>query len=244
MWSRKHDKCIVCGTTERRHKSLGLCVKCYKHKQYKLNFERDREKNRVRANLWYYANLEKAKESRKNWRIENKEKDSAWHKEWKIKNIEKVKKNNRDWYLENIDLTKERSKKWKEENADNAKKSARDCSCYRYHSDVHFRIKVIVGSSIRCRLKNRFFSKNRKKTWDFLPYTVDELKQHLENLFESWMNWNNWGISKGKWNIDHIKPDSLFNYKSMEDKEFQDCWALSNLRPLDAIENIKKWNKY
>jgi hypothetical protein len=57
------------------------------------------------------------------------------------------------------------------------------------------------------------------------------------------MNWDNWGSGKGKWNIDHRKPDSLFNYKSIEDEEFQECWALSNLQPLDAMENIKKSNK-
>lgn len=86
-------------------------------------------------------------------------------------------------------------------------------------------------------------SKEGKTTWSFLPYTVDELIRHLENLFEPWMNWDNWGIGKGKWNIDHKKPDSLFNYKSVEDEEFQKCWALENLQPLDAIENIKKGNK-
>ena len=43
--------------------------------------------------------------------------------------------------------------------------------------------------------------------------------------------------------IDHIRPDSSFDYKSVEDKEFQKCWALGNLRPLDAIKNIKKSSK-
>jgi len=29
MWSRKYNKCVKCGTTEEKHLSRGLCVKCY-----------------------------------------------------------------------------------------------------------------------------------------------------------------------------------------------------------------------
>lgn len=57
------------------------------------------------------------------------------------------------------------------------------------------------------------------------------------------MNWSNYGNSIGCWNIDHIKPDSSFSYMSVDDKEFQECWALENLRPLDSIENYKKGNR-
>jgi hypothetical protein len=28
-WALKHDKCIVCGTTERKHEGLGKCTACY-----------------------------------------------------------------------------------------------------------------------------------------------------------------------------------------------------------------------
>ncbi len=47
-------------------------------------------------------------------------------------------------------------------------------------------------------------------------------------------------IDKEKWHIDHITPKSHFNYKTPEDKE---CWALENLQPLEAIENMRKYNK-
>ena len=30
QWSRKYKKCVDCGTTEHRHKSLGYCIKCYR----------------------------------------------------------------------------------------------------------------------------------------------------------------------------------------------------------------------
>ena len=57
------------------------------------------------------------------------------------------------------------------------------------------------------------------------------------------MNWKNYGNKLGYWNIDHFYPDSSFDYKSVEDEEFQKCWALENLRPMEWIENIKKGKK-
>ena len=28
-WAVKYDRCVKCGTTERRHNALGLCIRCY-----------------------------------------------------------------------------------------------------------------------------------------------------------------------------------------------------------------------
>lgn len=74
----------------------------------------------------------------------------------------------------------------------------------------------------------------------YLSYTMEELKQHLENQFDEKMTWSNYG---SYWHIDHIIPQSALPYASMSDDNFQKCWGLSNLRPLEAIENIRKSNK-
>ena len=47
--------------------------------------------------------------------------------------------------------------------------------------------------------------------------------------------------STWKWNIDHITPQSdlLFTEMSHDpESNFQKCWALSNIRPLSAKQNI------
>jgi len=90
---------------------------------------------------------------------------------------------------------------------------------------------------------------------DFLPYSIEGLKTHIENQFELWMTWENQGkwnkttwddnnSSTWTWQIDHIIPHSTFKYESMKDKEFQECWALNNLRPLNtkinAIDGAKR----
>jgi len=83
--------------------------------------------------------------------------------------------------------------------------------------------------------------KNRRSWQKLVGYTTQDLIKHLENLFDKNMNWNNYG---SYWHIDHIKPQSLFNYIYPEDPEFKECWALNNLQPLEAKENIRKSNRF
>jgi hypothetical protein len=78
---------------------------------------------------------------------------------------------------------------------------------------------------------------------------MQELREYLEQRFEPWMTWNNYGTYKGEdiwkdndittwtWQIDHIIPQSDLPYSSMEDDNFKKCWALENLRPLSAKQN-------
>lgn len=78
---------------------------------------------------------------------------------------------------------------------------------------------------------------------------MEQLKRHLESQFEFWMTWQNNGMYNPDnwddndprtwtWQIDHIVPQCNFYYISMEDEQFQKCWALENLRPLSAKQNI------
>lgn len=90
--------------------------------------------------------------------------------------------------------------------------------------------------------------------WKFLPYTVENLKRHIEWQFESWMTWNNRGrykvgewndedISTWRWQLDHIIPQNCFWFTSVKDELFQKCWALDNIRPLSAKMNYQKGHK-
>ena len=78
-----------------------------------------------------------------------------------------------------------------------------------------------------------------------LGYDAAALCKHLESQFEEWMSWENHGRGKDKiyWNIDHIQPQSKFIYTSLDDPNFLLCWDLSNLRPLEQIQNITRQNR-
>ena len=96
-----------------------------------------------------------------------------------------------------------------------------------------------MASGIRRCLKNG----KGGYSWEaFVDYDVYELKAHLEKLFTDTMSWE--VFLSGAIHIDHIKPISLFDYDSSEDVGFKECWALSNLQPLWASDNIAKGNKY
>jgi hypothetical protein len=111
-----------------------------------------------------------------------------------------------------------------------------------------------ISSTILDALKNRNSDKCGLSCLKYLPYTIPELKIHLENQFECWMTWENHGvyrihlwkdddISTWTWQIYHIIPHSKFEYRSMKDSSFAECWALSNLRPYSAKQNIVDGNR-
>jgi len=87
------------------------------------------------------------------------------------------------------------------------------------------------------------------EVWEALEsscgYNVDQFLKHLESQFDSIMTWNNHGRGKDSyhWQVDHIIPRSALKYTSLTDPLFKECWGLTNLRPLDEVENIARGNK-
>lgn len=80
-------------------------------------------------------------------------------------------------------------------------------------------------------------TKISKSRWfSIVGYTGYDFRQHMESLFIDGMSWDNYGL----WHIDHIKPSSYFQYDSEFNPLFKECWSLSNLQPLWAIDN---WHK-
>jgi hypothetical protein len=113
-------------------------------------------------------------------------------------------------------------------------------SLERYHKIIKFDGKARINMSISNGIWYALRDKKAGRHWEELVgYTLEELTNHLESKFKPGMTFDNYG----KWHIDHIKPKSSFNYKSYEDDEFKECWALENLQPLWAEENIRKSNK-
>jgi hypothetical protein len=84
--------------------------------------------------------------------------------------------------------------------------------------------------------------KKNLKTEKILNYSFTEFREHLENQFEEWMNWENYGLGIDKWNVDHIVPISFLNSIGINNPHAVN--ALCNLRPMNSIENIKKSNNF
>jgi len=109
-----------------------------------------------------------------------------------------------------------------------------------YQNNETQRIRNNVSTSVRATIKKTGGHKGGK-TFETLPYTPQDLREHIENQFDEKMSWDNHG---DYWHIDHIIPQAALPYKSLEDENFQKCWDLKNLRPLEAKENIRKGSLY
>tara|TARA_R100001443_G_scaffold668_2_gene2655 strand:+ start:568 stop:858 length:291 start_codon:yes stop_codon:yes gene_type:complete len=80
------------------------------------------------------------------------------------------------------------------------------------------------------------------RTFDLLGYSPEELFTHFESYFteENGYTWDN----IDEWHIDHIRPVASFNYDSTDHPDFKKCWALNNLQPLWAFDNMSKGDKW
>jgi len=103
----------------------------------------------------------------------------------------------------------------------------------KYHSDPKYRLRMVMSSAIYQTVKHRKANRSWLKLVD---YTLEELIQHLERQFQPGMTWKNYG----KWHIDHIIPIAAWNFIAPKDPEFKKCWALINLQPLWARDNLSK----
>lgn len=167
-------------------------------------------------------------------------------KEYYKNNIEKKKAYDKEYYINNKDNKDEQNKKYFRENRNKINEWHNNWKRNRYKENPEIRIKEIVSVQIRMALRSRGLSKNKSSCVDFLPYTIHQLIHHIESLWEPWMNWENYGLydkNKRTWQIDHKIPHSKFHYNTMDCEEFRNCWSLTNLQPLEAMENIKKKNK-
>jgi hypothetical protein len=98
--------------------------------------------------------------------------------------------------------------------------------------------------AINCRIRCAIYLSLRKakggRPWQSLVgYSLTELRVHLQKQFTKGMSWEN----RHLWHIDHITPLALFRFRSPDDAEFKAAWALTNLRPLWALQNMSKGSK-
>jgi hypothetical protein len=197
----------------------------------------------------------------KEYSAHNKSLLAKKQKEWREINADDLKIKKKNYYEKNIVTISDKNKATYEANKESIKKrvanyknnnkSKRNASeTNKRNNDPSYKLRVYFSRDISRSVK----SKNGLSTFKILPYSVAELRAHLEKQFEPWMNWNNHGkyyvniwddhnVSTWTWQIDHIIPRSKFIYLNINDLEFTECWALSNLRPLSSKTNLINGSK-
>lgn len=95
-----------------------------------------------------------------------------------------------------------------------------------------------ISNSMRARMWAALKGKTSGGCLSRLGYTLEDLKEHIEERFQPGMSWANYG----SWHIDHARPCSSFDLT--DEGQFAQCWALDNLQPLWASDNVRKGAKY
>lgn len=170
----------------------------------------------------------------KKYRRLNDYKIREYAKEYREKNKDKRRQYEQQYREEN----KGKIQQYLKDNKDKFRLARRIYGRFRYKTDSRYRLDASIARQIRYSIK-----KAKDTLWisldDDRGYTCGQLKAAFEKLFLPGMSWENYGTY---WQVDHIIPRAKFHYSS-PDINFGRCWALSNLRPLPAKENMNKSNK-
>jgi hypothetical protein len=195
--------------------------------------DKNRDKVRECNRRWYKANSEKVIERTEKYRKAHPEISRKSVRKWYRKNKEHVSEYNLEYGRKN---NWKHQKGWVKNNPEKIKKIRSE---YRKKKilDPHFRLSHRMRGAVRKSLKGN----KDCQTMKMLDFTIAELREHLESQFKIGMSWDNYGIDG--WHIDHKIPQSVFNFKTPDDIDFKKCWALSNLQPMWAKENLKKGAK-
>ena len=225
---------------------------------YKMYREENKKKLSEYHKLWREENKEYLFEYGKEWREENKEKIINYKKEYYENNKEEISIKNKEYYIENKDRInnnksyyqklykdknkdriKIRDKKYRSENRERSNNYIKE----RLKTDKLFKLTRSIRSIIKISFRYKGLRKN-SKTSIILGCSFKEFKLYIENSFEDWMTWDNYGKYNGEvnygWDIDHITPLS----SALTEDDVIKLNHYTNLQPLCSYINrvIKRDN--
>lgn len=172
----------------------------------------------------------------------NSERLNAASKAFYQQNLEAQRAAGLKRHYRNRDKRLEQMRAYREENLVkiNARRRTKSKATFqeRYGVDLGFTLRHRLRALIRITLTK---GREGRRMRDLLGYGAEELKSHIERQFIGGMTWD--GFMAGEIHIDHIVPVSSFKIESPDSPEFRACWALSNLRPMWAKDNLSKGAK-
>lgn len=184
---------------------------------------------KARTRKYQVAHRKRCQENVKNWY--NKHKNDPEYRAKKLENWKAWAANNREHVnAKRRELHKTNPARFKRRNA---RRQANP------EQNIASRMRSRINNAIRKRDLPGEAAKNGRAWEALVGYTKADLFVHIERQFVRGMSWGNFG----KWHIDHILPVSSFQFASVDDPEFRACWALTNLRPEWAKQNISKGAK-
>lgn len=187
-----------------------ICKQC-QHEYDEARKDKKKEYNKIYSPKYYEEHKEYLKIKQREYYQNNKEHYYEYEKE-------------RSKRPERIEYTNKQNIKYRQENLEKLRKWDKQ----RHEQN---KLNHNFSTAICMALKG---AKADRHWENLVSYNLEQLKQHLEKQFISEMSWDNYG---SYWEVDHIIPQNLFNITTAESKDFQICWSLLNLRPLEKSVN-------
>lgn len=228
---------------------MKICTLCFVEKNYTDFSKRSKSPDghypqckkcrKKEAQVYYLKNKEQKLEKAKKYYTENKDKilvpekqqkRNEYTKVWKQENKEYVSEYNKFYRSENKEARATYKKQYKEDNREQSNKTNREW----LRSNPIARL----SKAVRARLREFLNNNGLKKKYKFEQYIgcdKETFVKHIESQFQPGMTWEN----QGDWHVDHIL--ALSNAQN-EEQLYKLCHYL-NLRPMWAIDNIKKGNR-
>lgn len=154
---------------------------------------------------------------------------------WRDANKEKIKAHNESYRAAGYKST-DHVAAWVDANPERAKALVERTIATRRQKPWYV-LKTRISARLRSVLAGAG-GKANQTTENILGYSARELASHIERQFTKGMTWEK--LLSGEIHIDHIIPVSSFKAESISSQEFKACWALSNLRPMWAADNLAK----
>ncbi len=162
----------------------------------------------------------------------NKEQIAESGKIYYQDNKELILARNRNWVSNHKESNNQYKSEWQHAHKDERQAKLKA----RYHSDLQYRIAVLLRTRINRAIRN---GQKKGSTLDLLGCTVEYFMQYIATKFTADMSWDNWGAY---WHIDHIKPCAVFDLNDAE--QMKDCFHHTNMQPLLAKDNLVKGDRW
>lgn len=166
--------------------------------------------------------------------LANKERINKQNNDWSRANKERIAEAGRQYYKNNREKVAARLKAARERKPELYKEINRRNRARRLATRPELRIHSRISSQLKYCIPT---GKGGMATRELIGYHPSELRDHLQKQFLKGMSFENFG----EWHIDHIIPSSSFDLTTPEG--IRAAWAITNLRPLWAKDNIRKGAK-
>jgi hypothetical protein len=161
----------------------------------------------------------------------NKQRAERWKNDKEFRDRQKVRKSSDEY--------KKKASEYHFKNRDRRLKLQKEYHSRTYHLRKHKQREyeqqphVATARFIRQqvgRVLGKIDTKKEFHSVEYVDYTPIQLKEHIESLFQPGMSWDNHGLGKGKWQIDHKKEIAQYIKEGVTDVNIIN--RLDNLQPL------------